>query len=423
MRFEYSAYDRQGRASQGVLDAVSREDADEQLRRRGLFVANLKETSGGGEARSGRAGGSGGSSVLAGSGWGGPSTGRRLAAIAGFSRQMSVLVSTGTPVVDAMRALERQTPEGVWRGVLADVCRRVEQGDTLSRAMEAHAGWFDPVARSLIAAGEGGGRLPVMLDRLGKLTRQQLKVRGTVIGAMVYPCLLIVVALSVLTSMIGFVLPRFEGLFTMLGATLPPSTRMLMDISAFIREWWWAVLGGLVAAAVGAWVWLRTEEGRELRDRIILGMPQVGRLTMSLTVARIARVLGVLLEGKVGLLESLRLTQAAAGNSVYRSLLMRAEESVLRGDTMSAVLVGSPLIEPAVAEAFRSAERSGQIAPVLLSVAEAMDEDNEVAVRTMTGLIEPVILIALGVVVGMVALAMFLPLFDLTAAAGPGGGG
>ncbi len=415
MKFRCSAYDRAGKAIVEVVDAADAREASETLRRRGVFVSSV-EPDLGARAESAAAEGKGGS----------VGGGARLKNLAGFSRQLSVLISTGTPLVEALTSVERQAPEGAWRSVLSDLRKRVEEGRQLSEAMQSHPGWFDSVTRSLVAAGESGGRLDAMLDRLARLTRQQQKVRSSIIGAMIYPTLLICVAAGVMVIMLVFVMPRFEGLFKTLTTPLPPSTKLLMAVGQMLREYWMFAVGGLVALGVMVKVAFSGSGGRQTRDRLLVRLPQVGVIARGISTARLARVLGVLLEGKVPLLDALRLAREAAGNSEYTRLMTAAEEAVGRGESVSAVFASDGargLIAPAVYEAVRSGERSGQMAPALLTVAEALDEDNELVLRSLTSIVEPLILIVLGLVVGAVALSMFLPLFDLTAASGPGPGG
>jgi type II secretory pathway component PulF len=262
-----------------------------------------------------------------------------------------------------------------------------------------------------------------MLDRLAKLTRQQVRIRKAVTSALVYPCLLIGVALSVISVMVGYVLPRFEGLFETLGSSLPPPTKLLMGVSSFQRGNWYFVLGGVASLVTGVIFYLRGERGRRQLDEALVTLPQVGKVTRSFATARIARVLGVLLEGKVPLLEALSLTRHAMSNSLYVHLVSRAEDAVIRGEMLSTALADQRLMSSAVVEALRSGEKSGQLATVLTSIAEHMDEDNEVSLKTLMGLLEPVILLILGLVVGGVAVGMMLPLFDLAAAGQNSAGG
>jgi type II secretory pathway component PulF len=445
MKFSCKGFDRAGAPVSETIDAADSSEAVESLRRRGVFVSEVAEARGPGAGASSSGPLAGLRSSLG--------AGKRLEDVASFMRQLSLLVSTGTPLVEGLTSLEKQTPPGPFQEVLAAMRSRVEEGGQLSDAMSAHPQHFDAVCRSLVSAGEQGGKLEVMLQRLADLLRQQAKVRKTVKGAMVYPCLLICVAIVVVCAMLGFVLPRFEGLFKSLDTPLPASTKVLMSASELLRGYWWAFLSGAAVAAVSIKVWLGTSNGRVYLDRFLVTAPLgVGKAVRSFATARLARMLGTLLEGKVALLEALALTRQSMTNSLYTALIQRAEDAVTRGENVSAALSQekereserardsdssvsrslapslsrsfSPLIAPSVCDALRSGERNGQMAPVLTSVARYLDEDNEVLVKALTSLLEPVILIVLGLIVGTVAISMFLPLFDLTAAAGaPAGGG
>ncbi|HMN42019.1 MAG TPA: type II secretion system F family protein [Phycisphaerales bacterium] len=414
MKFAYTAYDRAGKAVSDSIDAPTRAEASDTLRKQGLFVNELVEDTHavGRDSRIGRMGGGGGGGRT-----------KRLRSMAAFVRQLSILVSTGTPIVEAITSLEKQVPEGHFHAALGDIRSRIEQGNGLSVALQHHPAYFDAVARSLVAAGESGGMLDAMLKRLSALARQQVRVRSMIAGAMVYPCLLITVALGVLGVMLFFVLPRFEDLFHTLGSGLPPTTKMLIDLSDFLRAWWWAVVPGIVVSIVGLRLYLAGQSGQNALARFLVRAPHLGRVFRSFATARIARVLGVLVDGKVPLLEALTLARESAGNPLYEELLRKAEERVTRGESVSSALEGSPLIDPSVVEAIRSGERSGQIGPVLLSLAEFMDEDNEIVLKSLSSIVEPLILIVLGVLIGFVAVSMFLPLFDLAGATGAHGGG
>lgn len=412
MKLAYTAYDRAGRKVAETLEAVSIDEASESLRKQGLFVVSIAE-----EARAALRKRPLGVLPKAPT-WGGR---KRLKHVAALARQMSVLVSTGTPLTEALASMERQAePGSAWHTALLDIRRRVEEGTSLSKALQPHADHFDAVARSLIAAGEEGGQLPTMLDRLAKLTRQQVKIRGQISGALVYPSLLVVISIGVVAVMLGFVMPRFEGMFASLGAQLPPTTKILLGTSAWFRtNWYWVVASGL-AAAIGGWTWSQSPSGRRTLDRLVIALPIFGPVVRAFATARLCRVIGVLVEGRVPLLEALVLAREASGNAIYADLVLHAEDAVTKGEVMSGVFQRSGLLVPGVCEAMKSGEKSGQLGPVLTTVADALDEDNEVAVKALTSLIEPLILLALGLVVGAMAMSMFLPLFDLTAAGGGG---
>jgi type II secretory pathway component PulF len=410
MKFSYRAFDRAGQVKADVLEAASAVEATEALRRQGLFVSEVAETKGDAPVKT--AAPARGSSIKGG-----------YKNVAAFMRHLSVLVSTGTPVVDALSALEKQATDERWKSVIGDVRVRVEDGAPFSEALAAYPRCFDTIARSLVRAGESGGKLDVMLGRLAELTRRQLKIRQSLIGAMVYPSLLIVVAINVLITMMVFVMPRFAGLFKTLDAPLPPTTKALMATSGFVLHWWWAILLALAATVTGVVLYLRSDPGRNALFTFAVRAPQVGRICRSFATARFARLMGLLLESKVPMLECLQLARDASVNVHYAALMGRIQEALTKGDTLSNAVTDGGLISPSVCEAVRNAERTGQVGPVLSSMADFLDEENEVLLKSLTSLIEPIILITLGLVVGTVAISMFLPLFDLTATAGAGGGG
>jgi len=403
MKLAYKAYDGAGKAATGVIEADDTMTATEALRRRGLYVAEVTEqralTVKNRPGRRQRH----------------VSRGQKLKNIAMFSRQLHVLISSGTQLVDALHAMARQARPGPWRQVIDELQTRVEEGASLSEAMQGHEDYFDPVYRSLIAVGESSGHLPQIFDRLAVLKQKQLKVRNSVVGAMIYPCMLVTLGSSIFVGLLIFVIPRFSTLFTTIGVPLPSSTAALLKISETFRHFWWLI--GLLAggAAFGVVSYLRTPKGKRLRDVLVLRLPYLGGVARSLSSARIISLLGLLLEAKIPVLDALRLVRSAAGNVLYQELIVQAEEYVARGEPMSHAFADTPLFSPSIYEAIRSGEHSGEIDRLLLNVSNFLDEENDVIVRSLTSIIEPVILIGMGILVGLIAICMFLPLFDLTA--------
>jgi type IV pilus assembly protein PilC len=402
MKFGYKAFDRGGAAAPGSVEARDLADAREILRRRGLYVLEVTEQEGKAAASE---------KVAART-----RSGRRMQNVAMFMRQMHVLISTGTPVVEALMALERQTQDAQWRSVVASVREHVEQGLPLSSALAQFPDHFDAVCRGLIMAGESGGNLDAMLDRLAILTRKQVHVRSAVLGALVYPCLLIVVAVSVLMVLLTFVLPRFTELFHTLDTPLPGTTYILVLLSQATCRYWWIVLSGGGGLGFAIYTWLRTRAGRRSLAVACVRLPTLGALTRNFATARITRLLGILLQGRVSLVEALQLTRESTNNHLYAELLEKASEAVTRGESLASAFANNSLVAQSVYEAMRSGDKTGQLGPLLSTVADFLDEENEVTLRSLTSIIEPFILIVLGVLVGFVVLSMFLPLFDLTAA-------
>jgi len=406
VKFSVVAFDVEGKRHAESVEAASEQAARDTLSERGLFVVELSR----GSAEAFRA-----------------AKGRRRlsrwACLAEFTRQMAILVSTGTPVVQALGAVERQVLDPRFAAVLADVRLRVEEGSTLADALAEHPRYFDAVARSLVSAGEASGRLDSMLQRLAVVNRQQEVVRRSVLAAMSYPALLVTIATVVLVSMLLFVIPRFAVLFESLDTPLPPTTAFLMDASEHVRANWWFETPLLLAAIVGGVLWIASASGRRMLDVWSLRTPVLSRLVVSLSMARMSRLLGVLLQSRVPLLEALALTREAMANHCYAELLTEVEEAVTQGGSMSGVVGRSALVSPSFAEAVRSGEESGQVGEVLASLAGYLEEDNALLVKSITSLLEPIVLVVLGLVVGVVAVSMFLPLFDATAATHSVGGG
>jgi type IV pilus assembly protein PilC len=412
MRLAYTAYDGSGKTVTGVVEATDTTTGMDVLRKKGLYVAEIVAAATGVHPKSVR---TSRKRRLSGN--------QRLKNVAWFSRQLHVLVSSGTQLADALHALERQTRPGPWQKIIVGLRARVEEGNSLSTAMESYGDCFDPIYRSLICAGESSGHLLEMLDRLASLKQKQLRVRNSVVGAMIYPCMLTTVGTGIFAMLLIFVIPRFSGLFKTLDVPLPASTQALMTISNIFRGYWWLVLlvtAGLITAIVS---YLRTPEGKALRDKMVLRVPYIGRVIRSFSTARIVSLLGVLMQARIPVLEALRLVRLSAGNVRYEEIVSKAQDFVSRGEPMSTAFADGSLISPSVHEAIRSGEESGELDRLLLNIASFLDEENEVIIRSLTSIIEPVILILMGILVGVVSICMFLPLFDLTAMTQGGGAG
>lgn len=407
MRIAYSAIDGAGAAVRDLLEASSVEEAAELLRGRGLFVTEIKPAE---EA------GPGG--VKAKSSFGFKSKTRKVRGLSMFARQLQVMIGTGTPLADGLLALERQARDADFRAVITSLRTQVEQGLSLSEAMQRHPDYFDQVFRNVIEAGETSGTLTIMLDRLAQLTKKQAQTRSQVNGAMVYPALLIVISVAVLVVMLTLVLPRFSGLFESLDVPLPATTEALMWASGILRAYWWALLIMLVGGTLGLRQWLTTTHGRHTLDKLAVNLPRMNLVTRTYASGRIARLLGTLLGCRITLVDALQLTRHATGNHLYLQLMERAQEAVTRGEPMSTAFGDDKLIDPALYEAIRNGEQTGKLSELMLTIAEFLDEENEVRLKSVTSLMEPLILIVLGLIVGGMAVSMFLPLFDLTSMAG-----
>jgi type II secretory pathway component PulF len=410
MKLAYNAVSATGTPVSDIVEASSPDEAMELLRGKGLFVTQIEPED---EARARK-------KARASTGVTLKSKTKRLKDVAMFSRQLNVLVATGTPLADGLAALERQVKDADFKAQLAVIRDQVEQGQTLYDALGKAPRYFDEVYRNIIKAGEESGSLPTMLDRLALLTRKQVQVRQQILGALIYPSLLVFISIVVLVIMLTVVMPRFTGMFESLDVPLPSTTVALMAMSDILRSYWWAVGLGVVASLFGLRMYLRTSGGKRAVDGWMLSIPVLSDVTRSYATARIARLMGVLIECNVPLLDTIQLVRNATGNSHYEDMMVQAEEIVITGEPVSGAFANERMIEPAFYEAVRNGEQSGRLSMLMITVADFMDEENDTRLKSLTSLFEPAILIFLGLMVGGIAISMFMPMFDLTSMAGGG---
>lgn len=406
MNFHYTGYDNAGAKATGTIEAPSSEEAIERLRRKSVFVVTIQEAS---HARA---------KAASTQSKKGRKRGVSPKVLAQFARELAVLVSTGTPIADAIESLEQQAQTEHWAEVVGSVRKKLEDGEAFSEALDSRPDVFDSVFRSLVAAGESSGQLDKMLQRLAILTRRQAHVRASVIAAMMYPILLTTVCIAVLFLMLGVVLPRFSGLFETLDTPLPASTQFLVFLSGLMLGYWWAAVPAFAVAVWGLLAWIKTPPGKRVLERVLLGVPKVGPIVRSFGTARVARILGTLLEAKVPMIEAIGLTRRSVGHQGFVEMLDRAERVVTKGEPVSSAFIESDLFVRSSAQAVRNGEQTGRLAEVLVHIADYLDEENESTVKALSSLLEPLIMIVLGSLVAFVAVSMFLPLFDLTASAG-----
>ena len=410
MKLIYNAVSATGAQVSDVLEATSIDEAMDVLRGQGLFVTQIEPEQERKQRVKAMKQGGGGFSLK--------SKTKRLKEVALFSRQLNVLVSTGTPLADGLAALERQIKDEEFKAKVSVIRRHVEEGATLYDALGQCPKYFDEVYRNIIKAGESAGALPTMLDRLSALSRKQVQIRSQISGAMIYPALLIFITIVVLVIMLTVVMPRFTGMFESLDVPLPASTQMLMAMSDVLKTFWWAVLLGVGGLGTGIWFWLKTDGGKRTIDTMMLKLPVVSGVTRAYATARISRLMGVLIDCNVPLLDTLQLVRNATGNMHYEKLMRQAEDTVVSGEPVSNAFADDSMIEPALYEAVRNGEQTGKMSLLMLTIADFMDEENDSRLKALTSLFEPMILIFLGLMVGGIAISMFMPMFDLTAAAG-----
>ena len=331
-----------------------------------------------------------------------------------FTAQLSILLETGTTVAASLAAIQRQIACPHWQALIAGLHRHVEEGGSLASAVETYPKVFDPIYSSMISAGEASGTLSEIFRRLADLAGQSDRIRAKVISAMIYPALLTTIACAVLTVLIFFVLPRFEALFEEMNVNLPSSTKFFMSLSHFVRAHVVIVLISLVTSVTAVTFWARSQSGRRLLRTIVLKVPIIGTLIGDLIIARIFRVIGLLINSNVSLVESLELSGASTKHHLYAALVDRMRQSVLQGRAMYEILHNSRLVPASLAQIVHTGEENGQIGKVMSMLADHLDDRNDTKVQTLTSVMEPLILVFMGIIIGIVAISLVLPMFDLS---------
>lgn len=399
----YEAIDANGRMASDTMEAVTLKDAKERLRDQGMYVTSVIESHNKTDHLALR------SSPA-------KTKGLPLKVLALFTRQMSMLLQSGSAVVPAVAAIRRQMTKPAHGALLDALVTDLEEGTTLTDAMRRHPETFDPVFCAIIAAGEASGSMAPMFERLSLIVGRRRAMRNKILGALAYPALLITMSSHIMLVLLFFVLPRFNVMFIELDVEAPSSTKMLLATGAFMRESWPILLGG-VAFVVGTIIGTaRSRAGRQWLVDLQLVVPLVGMLRSRLIQAQMFRTLGTLLDSKVGFLEALDLVRDTTTNSRFRRLFDRLEEVVTSGGQPSSAFEESKLVQPYICQAIRTGEDSGTLGGALSYCADILDESNTELVNALARLLEPAILIGMGVVVGAVAISLFLPLFDLTSA-------
>jgi len=331
-----------------------------------------------------------------------------------FTSQMAILLETGTPVAASLAAIEQQLACPHWRALVGQLHQHVEEGGTFASAVAAHPDIFDPIYSSMISAGEASGNLSHILNKLAELSRKAARVRSKIISAMIYPALLTTIACAVMAVLIFFVLPRFAIVFEEMNVTLPQTTKLLLAISDTVRQHIILVVAAVAGLIIALTYWLRSTRGQAFIAGYSLKLPVFGPLITSMINARIFRLIGLLVESSVPLLQALELTVASTKNHLYARMMQRVHNNVLNGQAMYEAFGRGKLVPAGLVQMIRTAEENGKIGKVMTMLADHLDDSNETKISTLTSIMEPFILIFMGLVIGTVAISLVLPMFDLS---------
>ncbi len=330
------------------------------------------------------------------------------------TRQLATLVKAGMPLLRALRTVSDQLDPGPLRDVFSSVATDVEGGVKLSEALAHHPKWFPTFYVNMVRAGEVGGLLDEILKRLAELLEKQARLRERVKSALMYPAFVMVAAVGILTVLMAFVVPTFLGMFTELGSALPLPTRILVNISTAVRTWWWATLLGCLGMGFLLRLFFRSPGGRRLADQVSLTAPVIGSLVERLLISRFARTLGTLISSGVPILSALETVRATVTNRILDEALQDVEQSLKAGESLARPMELSGVFPPLVTRMVALGEETGQLDRMLMQVADSYDEEVEVQLAGLTQLLEPVLILFVGGVVGFIVIAMFLPLVSLT---------
>jgi type IV pilus assembly protein PilC len=330
-----------------------------------------------------------------------------------FTRQFATMINAGLPLVQSLDILGQQTVKKGFAGRIKQVLADVEAGNTLADSLKRHPKQFSGLYVNMVAAGEVGGILDVILLRLAEYLEKAEKLRRKVKGAMFYPATVMGFAAVAIAVLLIFVIPTFAGFFSGAGVALPLPTRIVIGASNFMLTWWWAVGLGMGLALYMLKKWKATESGALVFDRLLLKVPILGGVVRKSAIARFARTLGTLTASGVPILEGLEITAKTSGNKVVENAVLESRVSIAGGDTISEPLKRSEVFPPMVVQMINVGEQTGGLDEMLNKVADFYDSEVDSAVDAMTSVLEPIMIVFLGIVVGGMVVAMYLPIFDI----------
>lgn len=409
--FAYEAINAQGQKETGELEAANRNQAILEIRNAGLKPTKVAQRAETAAAKKSAKEKDAGPARTKGGKIKGKATAQQLT---DFTAQMAVLIDAGLPVVRSLKVLGRQQKPGAFKFILEDVSESVEQGSSLSEAFANHPRTFDKLYVNMIKAGEAGGILDTILQRLADFMEKSQRLKKKVVGAMIYPIIVMSVAVMILTGIMIFVVPAFEQMFAEQGMELHWMTAMLVMFSRGIVSIWGIIFVGLViAAAAGLMAWGRTPGGERVIDRLKLKLPIFGPIIKKAVTARFTRTLGTLVMAGVPILESLNICKNAIGNVILGEAIDRVANSIKEGETIAGPLSETGLFDDLVVNMIDVGEETGELDKMLLKVADTFDVYVDIAVESLVSILEPVLIVFMGGAIGFIVIALFLPLVGL----------
>jgi type IV pilus assembly protein PilC len=330
-----------------------------------------------------------------------------------FTRQFATMIDAGLPLVQCLEILASQQDNKVLKKTLTEIRESVEGGSTFAAALKQHPKVFSSLYANMVEAGEAGGILDTILNRLAQYMEKAMSLKKKIKSAMIYPSTIVTVAVLVVIFLLVFVIPTFKAMFEGFGATLPLPTQIVLELSRIVRAYILVGVAGIVGGLVALRWWYGTASGRTTVDRLLLRLPVVGILIRKVAVAKFTRTLGTLISSGVSILDSLDITARTAGNRIVEIAVLRTRASISEGKTLAEPLRDSGVFPPMVVQMIAVGEQTGALDAMLGKIADFYDEEVDTAVGNLTALLEPMLMVFLGVVIGGVVIAMYMPIFKL----------
>ncbi len=400
--YEYRALDGAGKSRDGIMDADSPIAARQKLRETGLYPVSVKES-----ASSAK-----GSSSTQTVRWSFFNR-VKLSELSVATRQLAILLGAGITLVACLEAMLLQVSNPAFKRVLAQIKESVNEGNSLAHSLSNHPKVFSNVYINMVRAGEASGSLELVLHRLADLSEQEQALKGRVKAAMAYPVLMFFVGVVVVFFLVAFVVPNVTRIFHEMHQALPLPTLILIGISDFLMRFWWLVLAMVVGLAVLLWRLKNTQRGRSAWDRLKLSIPLMGVFNIKTAAARFARTLGSLIQNGVPLLTALNIVKNVVGNTLFAEVIDAAMGAVEKGNALAAAISGNRCFPPIAVQMISAGEQSGRLEEMLDKIADMYEREVESQVLAMTAMLEPVMILFMGVTVGFIVISMLLPIFDL----------
>lgn len=400
--FEYKVRDRDGRVLKASMEAETERDVAVALRQRGFFISEIKPAKTGLQRD------------VALPEWmrsGGAVSPKDVMV---FSRQFATIINAGVPVVQSLLVLQRQTQNQTFASIIRRIREDVETGIPLSDAMAKYPKLFDRLYVQLVRAGEASGNLDAILDRVAIHMEKEASQRRKIRNAMIYPIVILLIAIAVVWFLLVSVVPQFGSMITELGGDMPAMTQVVINASSFVKQFWWIVILFFAALIGGIVLWYRTPAGRMRIDTFALRMPVFGSLLQRRAIATFANTFGMLLRGGVNILEAINITKGTANNALMENILERSREAVERGEQLSTTLHRHPRVfPPMVPSMLAIGEESGSLDTMLEKIGEFYDAEVDETIAGLTTVIEPIMLVGIAIMVGFIVISMFLPMMSV----------